>query len=447
MPTQSSLSSNLEIEFPEKLAFLFEPHPYKIAFGGRDGTKSWGFATALIEMASSLYYWVDMGRKNLRVLCARETQKSIDASVHQLLADTIIRLKLEDRFTVQEQKIICPNGGFIIFAGLKHNPDAIKSAEGVDIVWVEEAQNVSKDSWNKLLPTIRKGESEVWASFNPQFETDDTYERFVIHPPPGAVVVRTGWEDNRWLSERSRVAIEHMRLTDPRQFDHVYGGECQSAVEGAIYAEEIKQAEAEGRIGAVPYNRTKPVDTVWDLGYEDFTVIWFVQAYGGWLNFIDYLEDYHRSLEWWAIQLQNRAYVYGTDWLPHDGVDAIIHKKLVSATDKSPEQILRALGRSPRLIQKLQVSTRINAGRMVFPTCRFDRDKCEEGLRALRMYQWGEPSSSGALKREPLHDAYSHGADAFQYAAIAMEQPSAPEPARIVKPQRRTMPEEYSPFG
>lgn len=422
----------MTVEFPKKLAFLFEPHPGKVAYGGRDGTKSWGFATALVEQASSLSYWRGLGRNKLRILCARETQKSIDASVHQLLSDTIERLQLQDRFTIQEQRIVChANGSEFIFAGLRHNPAAIKSAEGVDIVWVEEAQSVSKDSWSKLIPTVRKPGSEIWVSLNPELDTDDTFVRWILRPVPGTVVVKIGWEDNRWLSERSRVAIDHMRATSPADFAHIYGGECRSSVQGAIFAEELKKVTAEGRITEVPYNRMRPVETAWDLGFHDNTSVWFFQAYDGFVNFIDYLEGSGLTIADYLVQLQGKGYVYGQDWLPHDSVDTIIHKHLAGGDkSKSIEMLMRGAGRKVRVTPKLYVTDRINAARTLFPQCRFDAEKCADGVQALRHYQWGPiveglsaPGKPVYKGREPLHSWASHGADAFCYAAIAAKQP------------------------
>jgi phage terminase large subunit len=410
----------IDAVFPEPFEFLFEPHRYKGVRGGRGKGASWNIARALLILGT---------QREIRVLCARETQKSIADSVHALLGDQIRALDLGRFYRVTEAHIRGVNGTEFIFAGLKHNVANIKSLEGCDVVWVEEAQSVSKGSWDTLIPTVRKPGSEIWISWNDVFETDETHQRFVVHTPPGGVIKKLTWRDNPWFPEVLRVEMEHLKATDHAAYLHVWEGECISSVAGAIYAEEIAQAEKEGRIGNVPRDRGRPVETVWDLGFGDLMAIWFVQPYGGWFNFVDYISAKGKTIEWYCVQLQQRGYLYGNDWLPHDGVDAITHQKLVSFAGKSPEQVLRELGRRPRIVQKLHVATRINAGRMLFPQCRFDRDKCEEGLRALRMYQWGEPSKDGTLKREPLHNEASNGADAFQYTAIAMKQPKM-EPKR-----------------
>lgn len=413
----------MTVDFPKKLRFLFQPHPYKIAYGGRAGTKSWGFAIALLELGA---------RRKLRIVCARETMKSIADSVHKLLSDQIERLGMQHLYEVQKATIKGKNGTEFLFVGLHHNPASIKSLEGADILWVEEANSVSKTSWNIVMPTIRKKDAEIWVSFNPELETDDTYQRWVLNPPPGAMVQKVGWQENRWLSERTKVEIQHMYLTSPTDAANIYGGECRSAVEGAIFAAELKKATEEGRICKVPYNRERPVDTVWDLGYGDLTAIWFVQAYGGEYHFIDYEEGDGLTIADYLVRLQQKGYLYGTDWIPHDGIDTIIHHKLAGGDrSRSIEMLMRTAGRQVRVVPKLFVTDRINAGRTIFPACRFDADKCADGIQALRHYRWADPPQPGMSqrelqnlrRREPLHDWASHAADSFTHAAIAVKQP------------------------
>ncbi len=434
----------MRVEFPKKLSFLFKQSPYKIAYGGREGLKSWSYATALVELGSSLHYWRALGRESLRILCVRETQTSIAASVHQLLQDQIKRLGIDDCYQVQEATIRGQNGTEFIFAGLRHNVVNIKSLEGADIVWVEEAQTVSKDSWDTLLPTIRKQGAEVWITFNPKLATDDTYKRWILNPPPGAVVVKTGWEDNRWLSDISKARIEHMRLTAPKDFAHIYGGECVSEVEGAIFGAEYKTALADGRIGQVPYNRMKPVTTIWDLGFGDPTAIWFLQAYDGYYNFIDYLESTDETTADYVIKLQNKGYAYDVDWVPHDSIDTIVHRRLNGTGDrsKSIEMLLREARRNVRVVPKLLITDQINAARLFWNQCRFDANRCADGLQALAHFQWdtkdatekdldprsGRESDRVRKGKNPLHNWASHASSAFMYAAVAVKQPKYEAP-------------------
>lgn len=404
--------------FPAALEFLFDPARYKGVRGGRGKGASWNVARALLLIGFG---------ETKRILCCRETQKSLAVSVHTLLCDQLKLLNLADFYEVTKTTIRGKNGTEFIFEGLKHNVVNIKSLEGADIVWVEEAQSVSKDSWATLIPTVRKPGSEIWLTWNDILETDDTHQRFVISPPPNAVIKKLTFRDNPWFPDVLRIEMEHLKLTDPKAYQHVWEGECKSSVDGAIYGEEVKAAEEGKRITTVSYDRTLPVDTVWDLGFADSTAIWFVQAIGGWYHLIDYIEDDGRTIEWYLIQLQQKGYLYGIDWLPHDGLDTIIHGRLAGDRSRSIEGIMRAAGRNVRMIPKMLVSEGINAARTIFPQCRFDGEKCYEGLRALRMYQWGPPSKNGVSRREPLHDAASHGADAFRGMAIAVKQPRAPK--------------------
>jgi phage terminase large subunit len=430
----------IRAEFPAKLRVLFQPAPYKGLFGGRDGMKSWSVARALLLMGS---------QHKLRWLCARETMQSLAESVHHLLADQIVSLGLQDCYRVEKSRIVGtrematgmygrplahPGVTEFVFAGLRHNVTQIKSYEALDGVWIEEADNVSRDSWTVVLPTIRTEGSEVWWTYNPQLATDYTHQ-FTMNPAPGAVIVQTSYLDNPWLSEISKARIAHMYATDPATAAYVYGGECKAAVEGAIFGAQMKAATAEGRVGAVPYNRAHPVHTVWDLGFGDPCAIWFVQAYDGWFNFIDYLEDNALEIADYVVRLQNKAYVYGTDWLPHDGIDTIIHQKLggqgqLADKSMSIEQLMRNAGRKPRIVPKMLIADQLNAARTVFPTCRFDAVKCADGLQALRHYQWPPLSAEGVSQRKPLHNFASHASSAFCGAAVALRQPKAEPPAR-----------------
>ncbi len=210
--------TTLRADFPEKLAFLFEKARYKVAHGGRGGAKSWGFARALLIQAA---------QRRMRVLCARELQISIHDSVHKLLAEQVESLGLSPRYEVQQSVIKGVNGSEFIFSGLRSNATKIKSMEGVDICWVEEAQTVSAESWDILVPTIRKEGSEIWVSFNPDQDDDPTYARFVKDPPPGAVVVPIGWADNPWFPETLREEKDYLYRVDPEAAAHVWGGQTR----------------------------------------------------------------------------------------------------------------------------------------------------------------------------------------------------------------------------
>ena len=225
--------AQIKLQIPEKFnGFFDKPARYRVAYGGRGSTKSWTYAQMLIIKT--------MERKR-RILCAREFQKSIRDSSHKLLADTIERLGLRGEFEVGETFIRHKtNGSDFIFKGLKHNADEIKSTEGIDICWVDEAHRTSSRSMSLLIPTIRKEGSEIWFSFNPEDEEDEVYQRFVINTPPArSVICHINWDDNPWFSKE----LEEERLYDlankPKEYSHVWEGKLKVALEGAYYAEEL----------------------------------------------------------------------------------------------------------------------------------------------------------------------------------------------------------------
>jgi len=212
------LERRTPLTLPHAFGFLLEDHRYKICYGGRGSAKSRSYARALIARAAE---------SPVRILCAREFQISIADSVHSLLADQIESLELGYRFTVQKSTILCDNGSEFIFAGIRTNVTKIKSVERLGIVWVEEAESVSARSWEVLIPTLREPGSEIWITFNPHEETDPTYQRFVVHAPPGSVVVRVTWRDNPWFPIELERERAYLYANDPEAAAHVWGGETR----------------------------------------------------------------------------------------------------------------------------------------------------------------------------------------------------------------------------
>lgn len=409
-----------KVEIPDKLKMLYESHPYKVAYSGRGGCKSWSYARALLVLGTE---------RRVRVLCARETQKSIKDSVHKLLADQIRDNGLQDHYEIQEAQIIGKNGTQFFFAGLKHNIRNIKSIEGCDIVWVEEGQSVSEDSWETLIPTIRKEGSEIWVSFNPELETDNTYKRWILNPPDGAVVVKLSWRDNKWITNGMLKKMEHLRNSDPDMYQHVYEGTCRSTVEGAIYKEEIVRAEKDGRICKVPYDPSKPVETFWDLGYSDLVCIWFVQSMPLGFRVIDYYQNSSEAIDHYLQVMQAKSYTYGNCVLPWDGGTKHVQ------TGRSIGDTMRAKGFKVKIVGQSSVAQGINAVRTIFPMLHFDGIKCEKGLLGLRRYQWGPQPKSGALKQEPLHDIASHPSDALRTMAMHVQEykEEAKTPSKLIE--------------
>ena len=403
-------------EFPEKLGFLFKPARYKCCWGGRGGAKSWGIARAILILGA---------QNPLRVLCAREFQTSIKDSVHKLLCDQIEALGLLSFYEITQASIRGKNGTEIAFAGLKNNISNIKSFEGVDICWVEEAQTVSRMSWNVLIPTIRKDRSEIWVSFNPELETDETYQRFVIAPPNDCVSVKVNWSDNPWFPEVLRLEKDALKDRDTQSYNTVWEGICRQTVDGAIFASEMQSAELEGRITRVPYDPSKPVHAIFDLGWSDSTAVWFLQFIGMETRLIRYFEDSQKTMSHYLAKMQTFGYVFDTLWLPHDA-----ENKTLAAAGMSIEEIVRNAGYKTRIIPRVPVVDSINAARTTFPNCWFDRENAADGITCLRHYRY-EVDDTGNFSKQPLHDHYSHGADAFRYIGLMVNEPRRAKPKRI----------------
>jgi phage terminase large subunit len=397
------------VEFPHKLAFLFEPMRYKVLYGGRGGAKSWGVARALLVLGV---------KKSTRVLCAREFQNSIGQSVHKLLSDQIIALKLESFYEITQNSIRGKNGTEFAFVGLKNNVSNIKSYEGVDVCWVEEAQSVSKTSWNILIPTIRKEESEIWVTFNPELESDDTFQRFVLSPPENSKVAKINWSDNPWFPDTLKLEKDALYSRDREAYNTVWEGLCRQTVDGAIFAKEMTMAELDGRITNVPYDPIKPVHAVFDLGWADATAIWFVQFIGMEVRLVRYYENNQETIAHYLAKIQSYGYVIDTLWLPHDAGN-----KTLSSNGRSIEEIVRAAGYNTRVIERTPIVDSINAARMMFNKCWFDRNNTHDGLQCLRHYRYDVDPDTKQFSQKPLHDNFSHGADSFRYIGLMVNEP------------------------
>lgn len=418
----------MEVKFPHKLQPLFEPHRYKVAYGGRGSGKSWSFARALLLLGA---------QKKLRILCAREVQKSIKYSVHTLLRDQISALGLDGFYDVLETAIRGKNGTEFSFAGLSAlTADSMKSYEGVDIYWLEEAQTITKQSYGALIPTIRKADSEIWVSFNPELDTDESWVRFVINPPPDAVVMHVNYTDNPWFPDVLEKERLHCLATDPDDYSTIWEGKCRKTVIGAIYGREIDAAHREGRICNVPYDPRLKVHTVWDLGWNDSMTVSLVQRVRSELRVIDYIEENHKTLDWYAAELNQRRLNWGFDWLPHDGFSRDYK------TGKSAEEILKAFGRNVKpqreAVPNIDVESGIKAARMTFPLTVFDKQKTSRLIECLSRYRRSinrQTKTPGG----PLHDENSHGADNYRYLALVADQLENNPPARqdyVVTPWR-----------
>jgi phage terminase large subunit len=417
--------TDTEAPFPEKLEKIFEPMRYKVMTGGRGGAKSWAAARALL---------IQGGERPLRVLCAREVQKSIKESVHTLLSDQIQELGLGDFYQVLDTEIRGVNGTKFIFAGLaSHTTESVKSYEGVDRVWVEEAQTVSKRSWDILTPTIRKPGSEIWLTLNPYLITDETYSRFVLSPPPDAWVCKINYDDNPWFPDVLEAERAHCQATrPPEEYRNIWLGEPLTSAEGAYYAAQIALLRESGRIREVPYQSGVPVNSFWDLGIGDTTAIWFHQRTANEERFIACYENSGESLEHFANYITAKGWLYDRHYLPHDAENRSLQ------TGKSTLELLRAMlpGHRFEVVERVENiqfgihATRLKLGGAVY----FDQVACADGIAALERYRKSWDDRLQCFKDQPLHDRFSNYADAIRQWAQGFEPHGAPS-SRKPKPR------------
>ena len=231
MASQPTLTVN--VEMPEKCArVLYSGGKYKILRGGRGSAKSWSIARYLIVKAAF---------SNLRILCTREMQNSIRDSVHRLLNDQIHELRLDKYFNVQKDGIYGRFGAEFLFKGLKHNIAGIRSTEGIDLCWVEEAEAVSDDSWLLLLPTLfRKPGCELVISYNPETDGSATDLRFCKSLPPCAESAEVNFEDNPWFPEGLRELQEYDKRIDPEKWEHVWHGKYKKYGDALVFKGKIR---------------------------------------------------------------------------------------------------------------------------------------------------------------------------------------------------------------
>jgi phage terminase large subunit len=421
----------MNAEFPRKLEFLFQPKRYKVARGGRGSGKSWGFARALLILGA---------KSKLRIICTREVQKSIKDSVHKLLGDQISGLGLGSFYQVLEKEIRGTNGTEFLFAGLSDQTvDSIKSFEGADICWVEEAQTITERSWKILTPTIRKPGSEIWVTFNPDLDDDPTYTRFVAEPPKNCISIEMNYSDNPWFGgelEDEREGDERRYTKD--EYENVWLGKCKAAVTGAIYANEIRDAIEKGRVCNLPYDPGLKVHQVWDLGWNDQMSIILAQRHLSEVRVIEYIEENHKTLDYLSADLKLRRFNWGRVFLPHDGG----HGNYL--TGESAVKTMHKLGWNVAMTQgtgdsrfgvpNIPVETGIKQARMLFPRVYFDKTKAALLVSRLKRYKRNVPTTTDEPSA-PVHDINSHGADDFRYLSLVVPQMSNEDSKPIVYPK------------
>jgi phage terminase large subunit len=355
-------------------------------------------------------------------------QKSIQQSVHQLLKDQVAELGLSDFFEVLTHEIRGKNGSMFFFAGLNDLTVAdLKSYEGLDVVWCEEAHSITDESWKRLIPTIRKDGSEIWVTFNPELETDETYRRFITSPPPDCVSVEMNYVDNPWFPE----VLEKERLHDletlkPAEYAHTWLGKCKPAVAGAIYFDEVAAMESSGRIGLFPMDPMLKVHRIWDMGWNDAMSIILAQRSGSAVTAVGYVTGNQRTTASYIADFRNdarfRDWNWGHDFLPHDGYAKNRQTGLADV------DVLTGLGCSVLPTPNVEVEQGIRQCRLFLPRLYIDKlatDSADPELpslvECLKRYRRRINQQTKAAEG-PLHDKHSNGADATRYLALVADQ-------------------------
>ena len=416
---QAQRAARPKVQFPAKAQFLFQPAPYKIMHGGRGSSKSWDFVRALLAIGSTV---------KLFILCTREVQNSIDESVYKLIVDQITAMGLEGFYISYDTEIVGKNGTRIVFAGLKNQFRKIKSYEAVDICAVFEANNIADPVWETLEPTIRRDPpfgpfgqgSEIWIEFNPELATDATYKRYVLDPPPGAVVVEMNYDDNPWFPEILRRQMERMKEKDYDNYLTVWGGKTRKTLAGAVYAKELQAAITDDPPRISPHIRHDPkrgVIVVFDLGRADTCALWFLQQIGMDHAVIDYYGNTGFDFTHYIEEIRLKKYRIVKVILPHDA-----RHKVISARFSVLQQARDEWGdeRVPRPLPPTPASTRINALRSLFPRLYFAEGPTQAGVQGLTHYRFGV-TDKGQRTADPLHDWASHPANSLEHYSLSLQ--------------------------
>lgn len=223
----------VKINIPEKCLFLLtEKSRYKVLVGGRGSAKSVSAGLALLIKGM---------KSKIRILCTRQIQASIKDSVHKLLSDLINDYDLSGFYSVTQDTIRGINGTEFIFKGLKNNIGEIKSTQGVNIAWCEEAESITQESWDVLIPTIREPESEIWVTFNPNMKTDATYQHFVVNKPDNCITVQMNYMDNPFFPDVLREEMEACKALNYPKYEHIWLGVPNSEAGNLFKMDKFKR--------------------------------------------------------------------------------------------------------------------------------------------------------------------------------------------------------------
>lgn len=408
--------TQLKISTARVFAPLLAPARYKGAHGGRGSGKSHFFADMV----------VDRMLEGKRIVCVRELQRTLMQSSKRMIETKIQEFGLGELFRVFYDRIEGPNDALVIFQGMQdHTAESIKSLEGFDVAWVEEAQSLSARSLSLLRPTIRASGSEIWASWNPTRKSDAIDDFLRAKKPANAVVVKANWRDNPWWTDTLEAERKLELELYPERYEHTYEGDYAKAFEGAYFAAGLARAKSEGRIGHVAADPLLPLRAFIDIGgagaKADAFVIWIVQWVAQEIRVLDYYEAVGQVLAEHIQWLRDSGYEKAVIHLPHDGINAnnITGKRYVEHFEDAGFRCEPPMPNAGSGAARL----RIEAVRRLLPKCWFDAASTEPGRDALGFYHECKDEQRGT-GLGPEHDWSSHAADAFGLMCVSYEEPS-----------------------
>jgi phage terminase large subunit len=418
-----------QLQIPEKLLPVFEGEAdVRGAYGGRGSAKTRTFAKMTAVRA---LMWDQAGRQGI-ILCARQFMNSLDdSSLEEVKAAIQSEEWLLPHFEIGEKYIRTRSGRIsYTFAGLDRNIASVKSKARILLCWVDEAEPVTEQAWQVLIPTLREEDSELWATWNPERRTSATHKRFREAKDDRMKVVEMNWRDNPWFPQ----ILERKRLKDkierPDSYEHIWEGDFVSVVEGAYYARLLADAKREGRIGHVARDPLMTLRAFWDIGgtgaKADATSIWIAQFVGREVRVLDYYEAVGQPLASHIEWLRERGYSKALCHLPHDGAT----KDKVH--DVSFQSALEAAGFEVEVVPNQGAGAarmRIESTRRLFPSIWFNEVTTGPGRDALGWYH-EKRDEERLIGLGPAHNWASHGADAFGLMAVVYEPP-------VVTPARR----------
>jgi phage terminase large subunit len=408
---------------PDKLVPVFTgPAMYRGSHGGRGSGKTRTFATMAAVHGARC---AAAGQDGV-IVCGREFMNSLaDSSFAEVKAGIQSNDWLASQYEVGEKYIRTRDGRIdFAFAGLRHNLDSLKSKSRIRLLWIDEAEPTSETAWQKIDPTVREEEAEIWVTWNPESEKSPTHKRFREKPPPFSKIVEMNWRDNPWFPSTLNVKRLNDQVARPEQYDHIWEGGFRTAMEGAYFAALLATAKEKGRIGSIEADPLLPILAFIDIGgagaNSDAFVIWIVQWVEQKILVLDYYEAVGQVLGTHVAWMRKNGYEGAKVYLPHDGVATN------NITGKRYEDHMRDADFNVTVIPnqgKGAAAMRIEAVRRLGGKLWFNEKTTKPGRDALGFYHEKKDETRN-IGLGPEHDWSSHGADGFGLMAVAYEDPA-----------------------